>query len=271
MPYGNPVVAGTVLVRTAIQSIDYVAGVSGWAITRAGSVEFNNGTFRGTLVAGGGNITLGATGLHVQGVGRQMDINASAAFLARNSPDDGTTVQITEDGAFFAPQNPSPGGNNLGFGFVTAGIDNPGAANEAPNIVLQSPAIATKSAAFLGLRGQAANDASPDNSSNIDIGADDVNILVGTTRPTYSRGEMGGFLLSFGPAPSVTINITYAKTYSASPFPYITIDTAAGPTALCVTRPFNRSTTGFSMLLFSTDGTNRTFANVLISWDTVIM
>lgn len=48
----NPVVGGTVLRRAAIQSPNYVAGVSGWIIKQDGSVEFNNGTFRGTIIGG---------------------------------------------------------------------------------------------------------------------------------------------------------------------------------------------------------------------------
>lgn len=48
----NPIVGSTVLRRPAIQSPDYVAGVSGWIIRVDGSVEFNDGTFRGTITAG---------------------------------------------------------------------------------------------------------------------------------------------------------------------------------------------------------------------------
>lgn len=42
--------AGINLVLPAFQSPDYVAGVSGWAVFIDGSCEFNNGTFRGTIV-----------------------------------------------------------------------------------------------------------------------------------------------------------------------------------------------------------------------------
>lgn len=51
MGFSNPVVGGTTLVRPAIHSPDYVPGVSGWSINIDGSVEFNNGTFRGTITA----------------------------------------------------------------------------------------------------------------------------------------------------------------------------------------------------------------------------
>ncbi|MDE2026866.1 MAG: hypothetical protein KGJ07_10370, partial [Patescibacteria group bacterium] len=48
----NPVVGGTVLRRAAIQSPNYVPGVSGWTIKQDGSVEFNNGIFRGSIIGG---------------------------------------------------------------------------------------------------------------------------------------------------------------------------------------------------------------------------
>jgi hypothetical protein len=49
--FDEPVTAGTVLIREAIQSQDYVQGSQGWKIPANGDVEFNNGTFRGTVTA----------------------------------------------------------------------------------------------------------------------------------------------------------------------------------------------------------------------------
>jgi hypothetical protein len=57
MPFGNPIMSGPVLVRNAMQSENYVAGVSGWMIARDGSFEFSGGTFRGTVVVDGPNNT----------------------------------------------------------------------------------------------------------------------------------------------------------------------------------------------------------------------
>lgn len=47
LTFTDPIVAGVVLVRPAIQSPNYVAGVSGWAVKIDGSAEFNNLTIRG--------------------------------------------------------------------------------------------------------------------------------------------------------------------------------------------------------------------------------
>lgn len=52
MPFSNPIVGGETLVIPAIKSPNYTAGVSGWRIARDGTVEFNNGQFRGSIEVG---------------------------------------------------------------------------------------------------------------------------------------------------------------------------------------------------------------------------
>lgn len=52
MQPGNPIVGGTVLRRPAIQSPDFVTGVSGWIVKIDGSAEFNNVSVRGSLGVG---------------------------------------------------------------------------------------------------------------------------------------------------------------------------------------------------------------------------
>ncbi len=52
MAFSNPVTGGQGgLIRPAIKSPNFLTGVSGWTVNRDGSVEFNNGVFRGTLTA----------------------------------------------------------------------------------------------------------------------------------------------------------------------------------------------------------------------------
>src|ERR1700761_27153 len=53
MTFSNPVVGGTTLIRPAIHSPDYAAGVSGWTINADGTAEFNNVTTRGPVVVNG--------------------------------------------------------------------------------------------------------------------------------------------------------------------------------------------------------------------------
>lgn len=65
---GNPVVGGTVLRRAAIESPNFVTGVSGWEINQDGSAEFNNLTIRGTFD------------------GTDFVINSSGAFFYSGTP-----------------------------------------------------------------------------------------------------------------------------------------------------------------------------------------
>lgn len=52
MTFRDPILGGNELVRTAMQSENYAAGTTGWRIARDGTVEFNSGTFRGSLEVG---------------------------------------------------------------------------------------------------------------------------------------------------------------------------------------------------------------------------
>jgi hypothetical protein len=59
--FQDELAGGTVLVRPALQSPGYVAGVSGWAVFIDGSAEFNNLTIRGVFQ--GTNFILNSNGL----------------------------------------------------------------------------------------------------------------------------------------------------------------------------------------------------------------
>jgi len=51
--FSDPIIGGaTKLIRKAVQSPNFISGVSGWTINKDGTVEFNNGVFRGNLQAG---------------------------------------------------------------------------------------------------------------------------------------------------------------------------------------------------------------------------
>lgn len=65
--FSNPVVSNDGgITRPQFESDNYVPGVSGWAIFRNGNVEFNSGTFRGTVTGGafqGSDFVLNTSGL----------------------------------------------------------------------------------------------------------------------------------------------------------------------------------------------------------------
>lgn len=52
MTFQNSILAGSTLVRPAIQSPNYIAGVSGWAIKANGTAEFSQVSARGVLATG---------------------------------------------------------------------------------------------------------------------------------------------------------------------------------------------------------------------------
>lgn len=66
--FSNPVFGGGTLIRPALQSPNYVAGVSGWTVKRNGDAEFNNLTIRG------------------QFLGADFIINSSGIFLYSGTP-----------------------------------------------------------------------------------------------------------------------------------------------------------------------------------------
>lgn len=68
MGFANPIVGAINLIRQAIQSPNYVAGVSGWHIDKSGSAEFNSLISRGSFQAGGNGTP-------------EVDINSNGIFV----------------------------------------------------------------------------------------------------------------------------------------------------------------------------------------------
>lgn len=98
------------LIITSLHSPNYVPGVSGWAIFRDGSAEFNSGTFRGFIVGGSlfiytgapalGNppilaITSAATDPFGNSI-RPGDANAAAPFIALGPAPAGGTASFIQ-------------------------------------------------------------------------------------------------------------------------------------------------------------------------------
>lgn len=89
MPFSNPIVGGEALARNAIRSPDYVPGISGWAIFRDGSAEFNDALFRGSGVFG----TLGGVRTEITTSGQINIYNAMDQLVAQL---DGNGLDIIE-------------------------------------------------------------------------------------------------------------------------------------------------------------------------------
>lgn len=94
---GNALDTAAVQAASIVRSYDYVAATSGWAIKGDGTVEFNNGTFRGSLIGAtisGGTIT--ATTISTATTGRRLELltgtgSGKINFIAA----DGTLAVIT--------------------------------------------------------------------------------------------------------------------------------------------------------------------------------
>lgn len=273
MPYTNPVVSGTVLVRTAIQSEDYVTGVSGWAIFRNGNVEFNNGTFRGSLVAGGGNVIVNSGGVHVQApsLSSVYDINVNGGFIASASSGSGQKILIQPQAIFLYPANPSPLGRATDTGVLFATITNPSGSVERVRSVLSSPSIQARPISSLILEGEStAGDV-----TKISLIAGDIHIagyiedhdLVDIRNHEYLRGENGQFLISFAPIATVTVTVLFADTFSAVPQVECNIDSIAGVTSLWHARAVTITTSQFTYFLFQGQGVaGGTWTNIPVSW-----
>lgn len=104
MQFQDDVAAGVVLVRPAIQSPDYLTGVSGWAIKIDGSAEFNDVVIRGGTTLSGislyydGTPALGNLVASIAAAAGTDDFgNAYAAGITTYSSSPGATINQFEN------------------------------------------------------------------------------------------------------------------------------------------------------------------------------
>lgn len=82
----HEIVAGTVLIIEAVQSQNYVAGVSGWIVTADGMAEFSDATIRGTLIAGGGVVEVNDQGIYIDGTnGQAISLTRDFALIVTSA------------------------------------------------------------------------------------------------------------------------------------------------------------------------------------------
>jgi hypothetical protein len=82
MPFTDPIVADTDLVRTAIRSPNYVSGTSGWTINQDGSAEFTNIQVTVTGTNSGLQIVRSSDGAVVGSISEDGIISGSALTLS---------------------------------------------------------------------------------------------------------------------------------------------------------------------------------------------
>jgi hypothetical protein len=240
LQFQNPIVAGTTLVRDAIKSPNYVAGSTGWTINQDGTVEFSNGTFRGQLIAGGGNVILNAGGLAIDGPTTQYDINGVAGFLAQNLPVDGTIAQMSPGALFLTPQDPSPAGVAVDYATVQVGYANSGAVDETPATFYAGVNYTGKSAPSVNLYGQARNDVNPDGTSHADVTAFSINLFADSTNVDHKLFNYDTGMY-FCPIQLFTVNVPVTGNGNTGPS-----NANLGATALPTPITAGRSISGFA-------------------------
>lgn len=217
--FNNPVVGGqSTLIRIAIQSANYVAATSGWRIAKDGSAEFNNAIIRGELDAGGGTVRLNAGGLHIEGSGKQFDINISAGFLARLSPDDGSSLaQMYADsiGGHVLTNSAASGlGNTFTGGSMTSFHDVLGGTADRPVMQIISPAVNSKHTAQVILRGQTST-SSIDNST-VGLQANQLQINGVSVGVGWRDGNgLGSSTGAIGATETIVLDTQFIETYLA--------------------------------------------------------
>lgn len=95
MGFSNPIIGGAAtLIRAAMQSVNFVTGVSGWQITKTGNAEFNSLTFRGTFA--GTNFILSTAGMFFySGTPAAGNLSFSITPAATNNDSFGNVVPNT--------------------------------------------------------------------------------------------------------------------------------------------------------------------------------
>ena len=142
---GNPVVGGSVLRRPAIQSPNYVAGVSGWSVNADGTAEFNSVTVRGTVTStdgSGDSVSLSSGHISFQPAGafQPGTITAVPGLLLLDS---GAAVSGFDPHAQIALLDESTSGAGVPVIQLSANQSQLNTSATAPNVPVSSAGITT--------------------------------------------------------------------------------------------------------------------------------
>lgn len=210
--WADPIAAGDgTLIYPALQSNNFVAGTSGWQITRAGNAEFNDVTVRGTIFISGS----GDSFIHLW--------NPSGTPVIQQMPNDlGSTHPGTS--------NPSV--------ISASQIDS---TNEIYALTLQSPFTSNVPlASTVALESGSYNGVIP---AQVRIGPS----LVGTDNFTYVRGQSG--TVSFAIAGGNTNQaVTFATAFPGGVTPIVLTNLSSGAAGSVsfVSRALSITNAGFS-------------------------
>jgi hypothetical protein len=230
MPFGNPILAGNTLNRVAMQSEDYVALTTGWAIYRDGTLDMNNGIFRGTLQTNGVNNSYVRMFSNVG--------NPEIDFYPGDAA--GFTVIPGEITAFNDLTTHAVGGLAISSALVISTT-----APDTAQVKLRSQSADFVTPAQILLHGQVIDDSGHPHE--------------------YIRGENGTATVSFTAVTSFTVPIAFKNAFTNTPImPSPNINNGAGATAQWHARAISITTIGFTLLVFAAAA--GTWANVAVQW-----
>lgn len=113
---------GSIIKRGSLRSNNFKTGISGWTIDGNGNVEFSNGVFRGTLIAGD-IASVGGVGMEISGTNGDLIIYVDGVpRLTLEAGGISFQAPLGGNGGFIT----SEGGGNIGI-FLGDGSDTAGA------------------------------------------------------------------------------------------------------------------------------------------------
>lgn len=229
MPFTNPIVAGTKLVRSAIQSPDYVAGVSGWSINRDGTAEFAELLARGELLVEGADgsevhaysdPTLGAV-IDLQPEDKVGEITSPARLrVYRDLVAERPSLRLT------GPSIDGSGNDPSTIDMGTGGIDGGTLIGTAGRITLLSPnQISLESGYGVGIRSNTLGGPGGDLDVEHDLTVGDSATVNGVPVLTGLKGVVSVTTNASGVG---TQAVVFSTPFAASPIMSLTLVTTSG-------------------------------------------
>lgn len=235
MPFGNPILAGSTLARIAMQSEGYVPLTTGWAIYRDGTIDMNNGIFRGVIEADGNNNSY----VRVSAIGGTPQM----------------TLYPGDPGVFGLTATPAQM-------FTGTNIAGASGALSTASLSIVSPSVVSATApddAEIDLVSQSADLSIP--AKILTLGR----LLDKVTGHEYAPGQNGTVNLSFSAVSSFTQAVPFTNNFRAVPIIKTNISSGNGVAAQWHSRGINPTISGFTLLVFSTAAS--TWANIPVQWE----
>ena len=269
MPFTNPLVAGTTLIRNAIQSPNYVAGVSGWAIMKDGSAEFNNVVVRGDFKASGSDgsfveVIHNAPGAAIVIKGDDFVDGGKAGPNATMTPAQLRVFAATDVGHRMNTELKAAsftGSENTYIRIYSEPYE--GSASAFIDLVTDTNDLMVTVYGQLNVQ----EPAEIVRGMTIDNGAG--SRLQDESSHTYMRGESNRFTKSWSAVSSWAQTVTFSHTFQGIPTVYTNMESTAGGTAGFITRAWNITTTGFTFSALQAAGTTMTASNIVCSWQAI--